>query len=381
MNIIHKSFIWAHECKPFHRKQSKMEVKKVLHMTGGDGESSYSHICDFFMRTMSSMTEPLLEKAIQPIIQTDSTSNPLKLFTTADVGCGTGAAPFCFVSSVLDKVHRRCEELNLATPETQIYMNDLPGNDFNLLFKELSSYSGRCFLMGAPGSFHSRLFPPRSLHLVHSCYATHWLSQVPPGLYNEEGLPILNKGNIYISPSSSVAVGKAYLSQFEQDFSWFLNCRAVEVVANGCMILKLRGKASLDPLDEPFPTHVLSEAISQLISEGLIDEEKVDSFNFPFYYAAQEELQAIVEKEGSFLIEHIETVRMDVAMGIQDPWERAVNYSGTVKSFTQSLISHHFGQQVSDQIYDRLAHVVFDKMTLELAQNPTVFMVLRRKAN
>ncbi|GAB2285330.1 hypothetical protein Dimus_019784 [Dionaea muscipula] len=352
-----------------------MDVKEVLHMTGGDdGEFSYSQICDFFMRKMSSMTEPLLERAIQPLIA----NNP-QVFTVADVGCGTGATPLCLVSSVVDKVKRRCGELNIGTPEVQIYLNDLVSNDFNLLFKELSSLYGTCFLMGVPGSFHGRLFPQNSLHLVHSSYAVHWLSQVPRGLYNEEGLPLLNKGNIYISPSSNLAVAKAYLSQLEHDFSWFLKCRAVEVVPNGSMILKIRGKASVDPLYEPFPTHVLADAISQLVSEGLIDKEKVDSFNFPFYYAAQEEVETIVEKEGSFSIEHVETVRLDVVMGLEEPWARAVNYASTVKSFTQSLVSHHFGQEISDKVYDRLPHVVSAKMTKELTENPTIFMVLRRK--
>ena len=72
------------------------------------------------------------------------------------------------------------------------FTNDLPSNDFNLLFRDLlrmeeekgedvegkSSNLPMCFLMGAPGSYCERLFPKESLHLVHANCTLHWLSQV-----------------------------------------------------------------------------------------------------------------------------------------------------------------------------------------------------------
>ncbi|GAB4827562.1 hypothetical protein Ancab_034444 [Ancistrocladus abbreviatus] len=361
-----------------------MEVKAVLHMTKGDGDFSYSQVSANFMRKLSSTTEHLLECAIKPLFS-DSSLVPVKVFNAADVGCGVGAAPFCFLSTVVESVKKRCGELNREMPEIQIYLNDLAGNDFNLLFKQASGFGGEgedggcCFVVGAPGSFHGRLFPRNSLHLLHSCYSVHWLSQVPPQLFNEEGKPVLNKQNIYISRSSSPAVAQAYLAQFQQDFRRFVECRAVETVANGCMVLKIRGKTTTDPLDEPFPTLVLAEAISQLVSEGIVERGKVESFNIPFYYPAKDEAEAIIHEEGSFSIEQTKIVVSDTVEGIQEPWAKAINFASQVRSFTESLVSHHFGYQISDQIYERLKHVVFAKMTKGSTENATIVMALRRK--
>ncbi|CAL1360872.1 unnamed protein product [Linum trigynum] len=63
----------------------------------------------------------------------------------------------------------------------------------------------------------------QSLHFIHSSYSLHWLSRVPPGL--EE----MNKGNISIGSSSPPGVLKAYYTQFQTDFSFFLSCRAQEL--------------------------------------------------------------------------------------------------------------------------------------------------------
>lgn len=98
-------------------------------------------------------------------------------------GCSSNPSTFSVVSSVIENVEKKCEELNYQIQEFPFYLNDLPGNDFNMLFQGLSSFGERCkdlslFTVGAPGSFHGWLFPTNSLHLVHSSYGAHWLSKM-----------------------------------------------------------------------------------------------------------------------------------------------------------------------------------------------------------
>ncbi|MFS7915555.1 putative methyltransferase [Helianthus anomalus] len=87
-----------------------------------------------------------------------------------------------------------------TTPHFQVCLNDLFGNDFNNVFKLLPNFYktlrkckgeqiGPCFVSVVPGSFYGRFFPDESLHLIHSSYSVHWLSQ---GLVRESDINSFN---------------------------------------------------------------------------------------------------------------------------------------------------------------------------------------------
>lgn len=108
----------------------------------------------------------------------------------ADLGCSSGPNTLFLVRDIIDIIHEKCQQLNIhKVPVFQVFLNDLPGNDFNTIFKSLPSFYeklqqekgrefGPCFVAAMPGSFYGRLFPNRFLHFVHSSYSLHWLSQV-----------------------------------------------------------------------------------------------------------------------------------------------------------------------------------------------------------
>lgn len=112
-------------------------------------------------------------------------------FKLADLGCSSGPNALMVVENIVGNVHALCKQEKLKAPdEFQVFLNDLPNNDFNSVFKMTPQFysnlenqighekSGNCFISGVPGSFYARLFPSNSLHFVHSSYAVHWLSQV-----------------------------------------------------------------------------------------------------------------------------------------------------------------------------------------------------------
>lgn len=73
--------------------------------------------------------------------------------------------------------------------------------------------------------------------------------QVPPELTRSNS-PVVNKGQIYISKTSSGEVVDAYSNQFRRDFSTFLKFRSEEITAGGHMVLTFKGRRSADPSDD-----------------------------------------------------------------------------------------------------------------------------------
>ncbi|GKU94478.1 hypothetical protein SLEP1_g7975 [Rubroshorea leprosula] len=162
-----------------------MEVFQAFHMKGGVGETSYAEN-SFIQLNIIRMAKPIWVEAITKLINYYSTF-PTTL-AMADLGCSSGPNTLYVVSELIKVVDKMRQELGCQSPDYQVLLSDLPGNDFNSVFtslagfqeklkKELGSGSGPCFFSGVPGSFYHRLFPSKSLHFVHSSTSLHWLSQ------------------------------------------------------------------------------------------------------------------------------------------------------------------------------------------------------------
>ena len=113
-----------------------------------------------------------------------------KCLMLADMGCGSGPNALLVVSEIMEAMNEACRNLNRPMLEFGVFLNDLPGNDFNALFLQFlpSFYKqieegdgcnfGPCFVSATPKSFYGRVFPSQFLHFVHSSFSLHWLSQV-----------------------------------------------------------------------------------------------------------------------------------------------------------------------------------------------------------
>ena len=138
---------------------------------------------------MTAKAKPVVEENIEEVYGGNMLSEFLKV---ADLGCSSGSNTLTVVSQMLEAVAAASGRMNRQPPALQAFLNDLPGNDFNSLFKSLPSFYeevkkkereagrrlGRCFVFGAPGSFYGSLFPNNTMHFFHSSYSLHWLSQV-----------------------------------------------------------------------------------------------------------------------------------------------------------------------------------------------------------
>ncbi|GKU92085.1 hypothetical protein SLEP1_g5860 [Rubroshorea leprosula] len=360
-----------------------MELKDALSMKKGDGENSYvKH--SLYTQKVAALTMPLVDTVTQSLFKSPDLF-PCQVLNIADLGCAAGPNTFLVMSTVLQSIANKTDELKLKTPEIQFYLNDLPANDFNTLFKGISvfrqQYEGQfsCFFTAVPGSFHGRLFPRHSLHLVHSCYSVHWLSKAPR-IVSEEGFP-LNRGNLYISKTSPSVVREAYLSHFQEDFSCFLKSRSPELVPGGLMLLILRGRESEDPFCKHscYIMGLLSEAIAELAKQGLIKEEKLDDFNVPYYTPWQEEVREVVEKEGSFTTVYLETATIET--GGKNVFPSPEVRAKAIRAFTEPMMSQQFGAEVMDKLYSKIEQMVVEdfKDGRESKKGISVVVALRKK--
>lgn len=119
-----------------------------------------------------------------------------------------------------------------------------------------------------------------------------------------------------------------------------------------------------------------------LTFKGLIAKEKLDSFDVPFYTASSEEIQVVVDKEGSFSIEHMQIFTInhfaDVVEG-EDTRAKTERFCKIIRNFTD--FSNHFGEEILDKLCDKFSNILVENIKKELPMNITnILVVLSRKA-
>ncbi|GMY11460.1 salicylate carboxymethyltransferase-like [Fagus crenata] len=361
-----------------------MDLEKVFHMTGGVGVTSYAKNSSL-QKKASDMVKHITTETIQELFLTTTP----KSIGIADLGCSSGPNSLATIKDIVKAVEETNPKMLLHPPlEFHVYLNDLPTNDFNSIFKTLPEFyselrkekSGGCpsiFIGGYAGSFYGRLFPYNCLHFVYSSYSLHWLSRVPPAIYDEKGKSI-NKGHVYISEFSPPQVSQAYYKQFQEDFRLFLGSRSEELIVGGRMVLILLGRRGLDHVDRgnSFFWQLLSRSLTTLISMGEIEVEKLDSYEVHFYAPSNNEIEDEVRKEGSFELDRLEMFEIERNEKHGETYGAAVARS--VRAIQESMLSHHFGQRILDSLFEIYGRMVDEELAKEEIK-PISFVIVLRK--
>ncbi|CAH8314795.1 unnamed protein product [Eruca vesicaria subsp. sativa] len=363
---------------------NEIDLKREFHMTGGVGKTSYARNSSLQAKDITLKTLQRLYKETRP-----------KSLGIADLGCSSGPNTLSTIRDIIKAVifaHHR-EIPTEPLPELSVFLNDLPKNDFNSIFKCLpdlhielkrdTNNNGDCpsvFIAAYPGSFYGRLFPEKTIHFIYASFSLHWLSKVPPSLYDDKGKSI-NKGCIGICSSSPEAVSKAYYSQFKEDFSMFLRFRSKEVVAGGRMVLIILGREGPDHVGRgnSFLWELLARSIADLVSQGDIEEEKLDSYEMHFYAPSAAEIEGEVNKEGSFELEKLEMMEVDKEWGNEDGISYGKAVAKTIRAVQESMLAPHFGEEILDKLFDTYGRMVDEEVAKEDIKHITFVVVLRRK--
>ncbi|XVF45321.1 hypothetical protein PTKIN_Ptkin02bG0196400 [Pterospermum kingtungense] len=349
-------------------------------MNGGMGKDSYANNSSY-QRTVMSMVKPILGESVVELYFA-MLPDCLKI---ADLGCSAGPNTFLLVYEIIDIIEETCQMLKLTRPPClQAFLNDLPGNDFNTVFKSLPSFYerlerekgnkfGQCFISGAAGSFYMGDFFPLALCtlfilLMPSCgsprHQRSWLRK--QGTH----LRLQNK------PSCCV---QSILRAIQKRLGIVSN----EIVPGGRMVLTTMGSIkSDDPLSI---WEFVGLKLHEMVNDGLIEEQKLESFDLPYYTATTEEVKSVIEAEGSFNLQKLEAFNMDwddyikKANSNLDKTARAAILAKDIRAVGEPILASHFGDHIMDDLFRRFKEDVLDYMEAHKCQHINIIMSLTKK--
>ncbi|VAH83145.1 unnamed protein product [Triticum turgidum subsp. durum] len=287
--------------------------------------------------------KPLIEAVIAELCSSTSTLVPGKM-VIVDMGCSTGPNALTLVSIAVKAVQDHCFQVQQPPPEVCLLLNDLPNNDFNTVVKSLvmlRQSNEHVVVTGiTPGSFYERLYTSGSLHLVCSSNSLHWLSKAPEDLFKNH-IPAYDMDKDARRQRHRIVL-EAYAKQFRKDFTNFLKLRAKELVSKGRMVVSLVGRRSdVTATKFSYLSRTISQILSVMVSEGVIDKETFDSFYVPVYEPSSKEVREIIKEEGSFSIREMQV--HDPTTDMNNALSTPSKFVNLLRALCEPILVQHFG--------------------------------------
>ncbi|CAI9105082.1 OLC1v1003933C1 [Oldenlandia corymbosa var. corymbosa] len=356
-----------------------MENSKIV--KGGDGASSYFKNSKL-QGNASDQANKLLEDGIAKSLKLppkDAT------FRIADFGCSVGPNTFSSVASVIEAVKHKYQNTSDddGFPEFHVFFNDQVSNDFNTLFRSLP-HDKQYMVAGVPGSFHGRLLPKSSVNLMVSNTALNWLSKIPDSV-TTRGTPQWNKGKVTYARSSPQVV-EAFKAQFVHDMNDFFGARTQELVPGGLLAILVPCRSlGTSPCESNvvLVADSIGDALVDLVNEGVISEDLVDSFNFPTFIPTATEMEEIIlTNHGKhFSIKAMQEIRLPSHLNTPQGIHHTCSH---MRAVMDCLLNQHIGvPQVVDEAFTRypqkIENLVKDPSTNALFETwEFLFMLLKR---
>jgi jasmonate O-methyltransferase len=119
--------------------------------------------------------------------------------------------------------------------------------------------------------------------------------------------------------------------------------------------------------------------------QGIIEEEKLNTFNVPNYYPSPSEVKLEVQTEGSFSIDQLEVSEImgDTVYNTNAFDSESEMYESIAKgtrAIIEPLMIVHFGEGVIDEAFDRFKIILKGGITKERTKITNLTITLTRKS-
>jgi len=121
--------------------------------------------------------------------------------------------------------------------------------------------------------------------------------------------------------------------------------------------------------------------------QGIIKEEKLNTFNIPIYYPSPYEVKLEVITEGSFVMNQLEI--SEVNWNACDDFESELpeslgddgyNVAQCMRALAEPLLVSHFGEDVVEEIFNRYKKYLTDRNSKERTRFINITILLTKRS-
>eukprot|EP01063_Lacrimia_lanifica_P030291 TRINITY_DN479_c0_g2_i2.p1 TRINITY_DN479_c0_g2~~TRINITY_DN479_c0_g2_i2.p1 ORF type:complete len:365 (+),score=103.78 TRINITY_DN479_c0_g2_i2:52-1146(+) len=273
------------------------------------------------------LTYPALHAATARVLTLVPQAAPATL-CISDMGCAGGGNAMALLREVQHAVDEAKARHGGGWDQlaTCVYLEDLPGNDWNVVGKVLAAPEAKEFFkanrihprMLAQG-FYEPLFPPASMHLALSYITLHWLSSTPQ---KPAGADWVSPHERQVPP----AVLEEWRAAADRDLLLFLSLRAEELVDGGEGVFLMVGGGAGDspqvhdwlrPLEG---AALFTQAFRRAANAGEVRADALANAVIPYFLRSEADVRRVCEQlDGVLEVVALDSAPLEVGQVEHDP--------------------------------------------------------------